>query len=84
MLRIELDTPQILIDLRNEAHRFAISYYQEKEVLRSLNLSLDKIEGVGPKRSKELIKSFGSIQGIKKASLDEVLKVVKNRKVANK
>ena len=82
VLRIELDTPQILIDLRNEAHRFAISYYRKRSIKESKRSVLDKIEGVGPKRSKELIKSFGSIQGIKKASLEEVLKVVKNRKVA--
>lgn len=82
VLRIELDTPQILIDLRNEAHRFAISYYRKRSIKESKKSVLDKIEGVGPKRRKELIKTFGSIEGIKKASLEEVLKVVNNKTVA--
>lgn len=82
ILRIELDTPQLLIDLRNEAHRFAISYYRRRSIKESKNSVLDKIEGVGQKRRKELIKAFGSIEGIKVASLEQIYLVVKNRKVA--
>jgi len=83
-LRIELDTPQLLIDLRNEAHRFAISYYRRRSIKESKNSILDKIEGIGPKRRKVLINTFGSIEGIKKASLEQITKVIKNRKVALK
>lgn len=82
ILRIDLDTPQLLIDLRDEAHRFAISYYRKRSIKESKNSILDKIEGVGPKRKRELVKVFGSIEGIKNASLDQILKVVHNRKVA--
>lgn len=82
IFRIELDTPQILIDLRNEAHRFAISYYRKRSIKESKKSVLDMIEGVGPKRRKELIKKFGSIDGIKNASFDEINKVVNNKKVA--
>ena len=81
IFRIELDTPQILIDLRNEAHRFAISYYRKRSIKESKKSMLDMIEGVGPKRRKELIKKFGSIEGIKNASFEEINKVVNNRNV---
>jgi len=84
IFRIELDTPQLLIDLRNEAHRFAISYYRKRSIKESKKSVLDNIEGVGPKRRKELIKTFESIEGIKKASLKEINSVVKNKKVAER
>lgn len=74
----------ILRELRDEAHRFAISYHRQlrgKEMTASI---FDEIEGVGPTRKRELLKAFGSINGIRKASLDDIIGIVKNKKVAIK
>ena len=84
ILKINIDTPEILIDLRNEAHRFAISYFRKRSIKESKDSILDKIEGVGVKRRKELIKRFGSVEGIKKATFDELNSVVKNKKVVER
>jgi excinuclease ABC subunit C len=62
----------LLQRIRDEAHRFAIQYHQKlrsKEIEHSL---LDEIKGIGPKRKKSLINHFGSVEGIKIASLDEL------------
>jgi len=61
--------------LRDEAHRFAISY-QQKKFRKQLTASiLDEIPGVGKKRKNELLKHFGSISKIANASIDDLLKV---------
>ena len=82
ILQIDIDAPEILIDLRNEAHRFAITHYRKESIKQSRSSQLDKIEGVGIKRRKELIKRFGDINGIKKATLEEINQVVRNSRVA--
>lgn len=70
---------------RNEAHRFAISYHKrlrKKEVLKSI---LSEIPGVGEKRKRLLLSYFGSIEGVKKASLQRLIEALKNnRKVAER
>lgn len=82
ILRIEIDSPEILIDLRNEAHRFAITYFRKRSIKESKVSLLDRIEGVGEKRRRELIKRFGSVEGIKGSTYDEIYSVVKNERVA--
>lgn len=62
--------------IRDEAHRFAITYHRN---LRSKDLTsstLDNIPGIGPKMKRKLISKFGSIDGIKTADLDELQHVV--------
>lgn len=57
--------------LQTEVHNTAIEYNQKlmnKDITKS---KLDKIEGIGPKKKQELLKKFGSIEGIKKASIEE-------------
>ncbi len=81
ILRIDIESPEILIDLRNEAHRFAISYYRKRSIKESKNSVLDRVEGVGNKRKRDLIKEFGSIEGLKKASEEEIYSVIKNKQV---
>jgi excinuclease ABC subunit C len=68
-------TLYLLQRIRDEAHRFALGYHQklrQKEVIAS---ALDSIQGIGPKRKKALLKKFGSVRGIKDASIDELAKV---------
>ena len=64
----------LLQQVRDESHRFAITYHRK---LRSKNISassLDDIAGLGEKRKINLLKEFGSIDNIKKASIDELAK----------
>jgi excinuclease ABC subunit C len=64
----------LLQQVRDESHRFAITYHRK---LRSKNISassLDDIVGIGKKRKIALLKEFGSIENIKKASIDELAK----------
>lgn len=58
--------------LRDEAHRFAISYHRKLRSKKSRGSILDDIEGVGEKRKKLLLNKFGSVENIKKASIKEL------------
>ena len=65
----------LLQQVRDESHRFAITYHRK---LRSKNISassLDDIAGIGKKRKVALLKEFGTIDNIKKASIDELAKI---------
>ena len=61
--------------LRDEAHRFAITAHRSRRSKSSINSIFDEIKGIGPKRKKELILHFGTIQKIKSASLEELKKI---------
>ncbi len=58
--------------IRDEAHRFAITYHRDVRGKRALRSELDEIAGIGPGRKKALLKRFGSVRRIKEASVDEV------------
>ena len=80
--RIDINNKEILIDLRDEAHRFALLHHRKARRKESVSSELEKIAGVGVKRRKELMKSFGSIKNIKTSSLKEIDSVIKNEKVS--
>ncbi len=61
--------------LRDEAHRFAITAHRSRRSKSSIKSIFDDIKGIGPKRKKELLLHFGTIQKIKSASLDELKQV---------
>ena len=61
--------------LRDEAHRFAITAHRSRRSKSSIKSIFDEIKGIGPKRKKELLLHFGTIQKIKSASLDELKQV---------
>ena len=61
--------------VRDEAHRFAISYHRKRRGKAGIASILDAVPGVGPKRRAALLKAFGSIQKIRTASLDEIAAV---------
>lgn len=74
----------IVTAIRDEAHRFAITYHRtirDKEMVASI---FDEIEGVGPKKKKLLLQEFGSVAGIRKAGIDDIIRVVGNEKLARK
>jgi excinuclease ABC subunit C len=58
--------------IRDEAHRFAITYHRNVRGKRALRSVFDEVPGIGPARKKALLKRFGSVRRIKEASLDEV------------
>jgi excinuclease ABC subunit C len=58
--------------IRDEAHRFAITYHRGVRGKSSIQSALDAIPGVGPKRKKALLKKFGSVRGIREAAVEEI------------
>ena len=65
----------LLQRIRNEAHRFAISYNRKLRSRRTLQSQLGSIPGVGPKRQKALLSHFGSVASIRKAEPEEIAKL---------
>jgi len=63
---------QLLQRLRDEAHRFALSYHQKIRQKRTFASVLDTIPGIGPKRKRALLRQFGSVRAIQEASLEEL------------
>ena len=61
--------------IRDEAHRFAITYHRNLRSKGSLRSSIDLVTGIGPKRKRMLLRRFGSIQGIKDAPVDDIAAV---------
>ena len=59
--------------IRDEAHRFAISYHRKLRGKKTLESPLELIPGIGKKRRLMLLKKFGSLENIQKASLEELL-----------
>lgn len=79
---IYFSTPTIFIRLRDEAHRFAIKHHRNSRKRDAKRSVLDSMEGVGDKRRKKLIKRFGSVEALKKASYEEINTVIKNKIVS--
>jgi excinuclease ABC subunit C len=74
---------KLLQQIRDEAHRFAITFHRSVRAKRTLQTELDLIEGIGKKRAKELLEAFGSVQGVKFATQEQLAEVV-GEKVALK
>jgi excinuclease ABC subunit C len=65
----------LLQRIRDEAHRFAITYHRQLRGKQTIISQLDEIPGIGPKRRSALLKQFGSIEAIRAASLEELAAV---------
>lgn len=65
----------ILVGIRDEAHRFAITYHRKLREATSIESELDLIVGLGEKRKKDLLKAFPSVDALKAASVEEIAKV---------
>lgn len=61
--------------VRDEAHRFAVTFHRQRRAKSSLKSSLDDVPGVGPKRRKQLIRHFGSLRAVKEATVEDIAAV---------
>lgn len=66
----------LLQRIRNEAHRFAITFHRELRAKRTFTTKLLEVKGIGEKRAKLLLSKFGSIEEIKKAPFEEIEKIL--------
>src|SRR5580765_6523184 len=77
------DAALLLIQrIRDEAHRFAVTFHRRARTMRDLRSELDHVPGVGPRRRKTLLTKFGSLAGVRRASREELSAAV-GRKVAD-
>jgi excinuclease ABC subunit C len=65
----------LLQQVRDEAHRFAITYHRKLRDKRTTQSLLDSVPGIGPTRKKALIKKFGSLRGVRLATIEELQEV---------
>jgi excinuclease ABC subunit C len=72
-LRSGSDALYLLQRIRDEAHRFAITFHRESRGKRMTKSALDDIPGLGPARRARLVKEMGGVNAVKAASLEELL-----------
>jgi excinuclease ABC subunit C len=77
-IRIPRDSPvlHLVQRIRDEAHRFAVTYHRSVRSRRSLTSELTRIGGVGPRRAKLLLSRFGSVKGVREATLETLTETV--------
>ena len=61
--------------VRDEAHRFAVTFHRSRRSKAAFHSRLDDVPGIGPTRKKALIRAFGSVRGVKNATVDELVTV---------
>ena len=67
---------RLLQRIRDEAHRFAVTFHRQARTRRDLRSALDDIAGVGPRRRNMLLKRFGSVAGVRRATREELTAAV--------
>ncbi|MDJ0645761.1 MAG: helix-hairpin-helix domain-containing protein, partial [Flavobacteriaceae bacterium] len=72
------ETLKIIQQLRNEAHRFAITFHRNKRSKSAIQTELELIPGIGKQTILTVLKHFKSAKRVKKATFDELAKVVGN------
>ena len=72
------DSPTLLLirRIRDEAHRFAVTFHRASRTRRDLRSELDVIAGIGPRRRKALLTAFGSLAGVRRATREELVRIV--------
>jgi excinuclease ABC subunit C len=66
---------RLLQQARDEAHRFAVTNNRNRRTMRTVTSELLRIPGIGPAKRRDLLRAFGSVQGIRDAGVDEIAKV---------
>jgi excinuclease ABC subunit C len=77
-IALAADSPALLLiqRIRDEAHRFAVTFHRLARTKRDFRSELDAINGIGPRRRKSLLTAFGSLAGVRRATREELMKVV--------
>jgi len=71
------DPALLLIErIRDEAHRFAVTFHRKARTMRDLRSALDDVPGIGPRRRRALLTAFGSLAGVRRATREELEAVV--------
>ena len=72
------ESPTLLLiqRIRDEAHRFAVTFHRQARTKRDLRSEIDEIGGVGPRRRKALLTAFGSVAGVRRATREDLVRVV--------
>ncbi|MGE3707836.1 MAG: excinuclease ABC subunit UvrC [Vicinamibacterales bacterium] len=72
------DDPALLLfqRIRDEAHRFAVTFHRRARTMRDLRSDLDGVPGIGPRRRRTLLTRFGSLAGVRRASREELAAAV--------
>jgi excinuclease ABC subunit C len=66
----------LLQQIRDEAHRFAVTFHRQARRMRDLRSELDNVPGVGPRRRRALLTAFGSFAGVRRATREELTAIV--------
>lgn len=76
-VELPMQSPGLLLlrKLRDEAHRFALTYHRKVRDKRFTGSALEEVPGVGPRRKRLLLRTFGSVAAIRRASIDEIAAV---------
>jgi len=76
-LRLSRRSPalRLLQRARDEAHRFAVTYNRKRRAMRTVTSELLNLPGVGPAKRRALLRAFGSLQGVKAASVEEIARL---------
>jgi excinuclease ABC subunit C len=77
-IALTTESPALLLiqRIRDEAHRFAVTFHRLSRTKRDLRSELDVIGGIGPRRRKLLLTAFGSLAGVRRATREDLMKVV--------
>ena len=68
--------------IRDEAHRFAVTFHRQARSMRDLRSELDSVPGIGPRRRRALLTAFGSLAGVRRATREELGAIVGTRAAA--
>ena len=73
----EHDPALLLIErIRDEAHRFAVTFHRKARTMRDLRSQLDEVPGIGPRKRRALLTKFGSLAGVRRATREELEMIV--------
>lgn len=76
-IELPLHSPGLMLlrKLRDEAHRFALTYHRKLRDKKTTGSAIEEIPGIGPRRKRLLLRAFGSVEGIRRATVEEVAAV---------
>ncbi|MGH9408224.1 MAG: excinuclease ABC subunit UvrC, partial [Vicinamibacterales bacterium] len=77
-IALEQGSPALLLiqRIRDEAHRFAVTFHRKARSMRDLRSDLDHVAGIGPRRRRTLLTTFGSLAGVRRATREELVAAV--------